>query len=71
MLACSSSISLDLYVSSAFFFFASDYRHIAEVPTAYHAKSSIFASLPKCPYVTDSREGKPDAKLALQVFEVQ
>ena len=58
-------------MSFVFFLFASDYGHIAEVRTAYHAKSAIFVSLPKCPYVTDSREGKPDAKLAPQVFEVQ
>src|SRR6202051_3342590 len=47
------------------------YEHIAEVPTAYRAKSSIFVPELKRLYVADSGKGKPDAKLALQIFEVQ
>jgi DNA-binding beta-propeller fold protein YncE len=47
------------------------YEHIAEVPTAYRAKSSIFVPDLKRLYVADSGKGKPDAKLALQIFEVQ
>jgi DNA-binding beta-propeller fold protein YncE len=47
------------------------YEHIAEVPTAFRAKSSIFVPQLKRLYVADSGKGKPDAKLALQVFEVQ
>jgi DNA-binding beta-propeller fold protein YncE len=50
---------------------ADHYEHIAEVPTAYRAKSSIFVPELKRLYVADSGKGKPDAKLALQVFEVQ
>jgi hypothetical protein len=41
------------------------------VPTAYRAKSSIFVPELKRLYVADSGKGKPDAKLALQIFEVQ
>ena len=47
------------------------YEHIAEIPTAYRAKSSIFVPELKRLYVADSGKGKPDAKLALQIFEVQ
>jgi DNA-binding beta-propeller fold protein YncE len=50
---------------------ANHYQHIAEVPTAYRAKSSIFVPELKRLYVADSGKGKPDAKLALQIFEVQ
>jgi DNA-binding beta-propeller fold protein YncE len=50
---------------------ADHYEHIAEVPTAFRAKSSIFVPELKRLYVADSGKGKPDAKLALQVFEVQ
>lgn len=50
---------------------ADHYEHIAEVPTAFRAKSSIFVPERKRLYVADSGKGKPDAKLALQIFEVQ
>ena len=50
---------------------ADHYKHIAEVPTAFRAKSSIFVPQLKRLYVADSGKGKPDAKLALQIFEVQ
>jgi DNA-binding beta-propeller fold protein YncE len=50
---------------------ADHYEHVAEVPTAYRAKSSIFVPRLKRLYVADSGKGKPDAKLALQIFEVQ
>jgi DNA-binding beta-propeller fold protein YncE len=50
---------------------ADHYEHVAEVPTAYRAKSSIFVPELKRLYVADSGKGKPDAKLALQIFEVQ
>ena len=50
---------------------ADHYERIAEVPTAYRAKSSIFVPELKRLYVADSGKGKPDAKLALQIFEVQ
>ena len=47
------------------------YEHISEVPTAYRAKSSIFVPELKRLYIADSGKGKADAKLALQIFEVQ
>jgi DNA-binding beta-propeller fold protein YncE len=50
---------------------ADHYEHVAEVPTAYRAKSSIFVPQLNRLYVADSGKGKPDAKLALQIFEVQ
>jgi DNA-binding beta-propeller fold protein YncE len=50
---------------------ADHYEHIAEVPTAYRAKSSIFVPELNRLYVADSGKGKPDAKLALQIFDVQ
>jgi len=50
---------------------ADHYEHIAEVPTAYRAKSSIFVPDLKLLYVAASDKGKPDANLALQIYEVQ
>lgn len=50
---------------------ADHYEHTAEIPTAYRAKSSIFVPQLNRLYVADSGKGKPDAKLALQIFEVQ
>ena len=50
---------------------ADHYEHIAEVPTAYRAKSSIFVPELNRLYVADSGKGKPDVKLALQIFEAQ
>jgi len=50
---------------------ADHYEHIAEVPTAYRAKSSIFVPDLKRLYVAASGKGKPDAKLELQIYEVQ
>lgn len=50
---------------------ADHYEHIAEVPTAYRAKSSIFVPDLKRLYVAASGKGKPDAKLALKIYEVQ
>ncbi|NDQ56012.1 MAG: YncE family protein [Acidipila sp.] len=49
---------------------ADHYRHIAEVPTAYRAKTSIFVPQLNRLYVALSGKGKPDAKLALQIYEV-
>jgi len=50
---------------------ADHYEHVAEVPTAYRAKTSMFVHELKRLYVADSGKGKPDAKLALQIFEIQ
>ena len=50
---------------------ADHYQHIAEVPTAYRAKTSIFVPELNRLYVALSGKGKPDAKLALQIYEVQ
>lgn len=50
---------------------ADHYEHIAEVLTAYRAKSSIFVPDLKRLYVAASGKGKPDAKLALHIYEVQ
>jgi DNA-binding beta-propeller fold protein YncE len=47
------------------------YDHIAEVPTAYRAKSSIFVPELKRLYVAASGKGKPDAKLELLIYEVE
>jgi DNA-binding beta-propeller fold protein YncE len=50
---------------------ADHYEHIAEVPSAFRAKSSIFVPELKKLYVAASGKGKPDAKLQLMVFETQ
>lgn len=50
---------------------ADHYVHLAEVPTAYRAKSSIYVPELNRLYIAASGKNKPDAKLALLVFEAQ
>ena len=50
---------------------ADHYEHVAQVPTAYRAKSSICVPDLKRLYVAVSGKGKPDAKLELQIYEAQ
>lgn len=50
---------------------ADHYEHLAEVPTAYRAKSSVFVPELNRLYVAASSKGKPDAKNALLIYEVQ
>jgi DNA-binding beta-propeller fold protein YncE len=50
---------------------ADHYEHVAEVPTAYRAKSSIFVPQLNRLYIAFSSKGKADAKMALQIYEVQ
>jgi hypothetical protein len=50
---------------------ADHYGEIAEVPTAYRAKSSIFVPELKRLYVAASGKGKPDANLQVLIYEVQ
>ena len=47
------------------------YEHLAEVPTAYRAKSSVFVPDLNRLYVAVSGKGKPDAKLELRIYEAQ
>jgi DNA-binding beta-propeller fold protein YncE len=50
---------------------ADHYSHIADVPTGYRAKTSIYVPELNRLYVAVSGKGKPNPKMALQVFEVQ
>jgi DNA-binding beta-propeller fold protein YncE len=50
---------------------ADHYEHVAEIPTAYRAKSSIFVPRLSRLYVAVSGKGKPDATLALKIFEAR
>ena len=50
---------------------ADHYTHAADVPTGYRAKTSIYVPELSRLYIAVSGKGKPDAKLALQVFDVQ
>jgi DNA-binding beta-propeller fold protein YncE len=50
---------------------ADHYSHVADVPTGYRAKTSIYVPELNRLYIAVSGKGKPDAKLALQVFNVQ
>ena len=50
---------------------ANRYEHLFELPTAYRAKSSVFVPQLNRLYVAVSGKGKPDAKLALQIYQVQ
>src|SRR5258708_1095019 len=50
---------------------ADHYEHLAEVPSAWRAKSSIFVPELNRLYVAASGKGRPDAKLQLLVFETR
>ena len=50
---------------------ADHYEHLAEVPTAYRAKSSIFVPELNRLYLAASSKGKPEAKMALLIYEAQ
>jgi DNA-binding beta-propeller fold protein YncE len=50
---------------------ADHYSHVADVPTGYRAKTSIYVPELNRLYIAVSGKGKPDAKLASQVFNVQ
>jgi DNA-binding beta-propeller fold protein YncE len=50
---------------------ADHYTHLADIKTGYRAKTSIFVPELNRLYIAVSGKGKPDAKLSLQVYEVQ
>jgi DNA-binding beta-propeller fold protein YncE len=50
---------------------ADHYEHVAEVPTGFRAKTSILVPELNRLYVAVSGKGKPDAQLALRIFEIQ
>lgn len=50
---------------------ADHYRSIAEVPTGYRARTSVFVPSLNRLYVAVSAKGKPDAKMSLQIYSVQ
>jgi DNA-binding beta-propeller fold protein YncE len=50
---------------------ADHYETIAEVPTGFRAKTSLFIPSLSRLYVAVSGKGKPDAQLALQIYQVQ
>jgi DNA-binding beta-propeller fold protein YncE len=50
---------------------ADHYEHVAEVPTGYRAKTSVFVPELKRLYVAVSGKGKPDAQMAMQIYDVQ
>jgi DNA-binding beta-propeller fold protein YncE len=50
---------------------ADHYEHVAEVPTGFRAKTSVFVPQLDRLYIAVSGKGKPDAKLALQIYQVQ
>ncbi len=47
------------------------YAHVADVPTAFRAKTSILVPELNRLYIAVSGKGKPDAKLALRVYDIQ
>jgi DNA-binding beta-propeller fold protein YncE len=49
---------------------ADHYKHVADVPTGFRAKTSIFVPELNRLYVAVSGKGKSDAQLALQVYDV-
>jgi hypothetical protein len=50
---------------------ADRYEQIAEVPTGFRAKTSLYIPSLNRLYLAVSGKGKPDAKLALQIYQVQ
>jgi DNA-binding beta-propeller fold protein YncE len=50
---------------------ADHYEQIAEIPTGFRAKTSLYMPQLNRLYVVVSGKGKPDAKLALQIYQVQ
>jgi DNA-binding beta-propeller fold protein YncE len=50
---------------------ADHYEHVAEVPTAYRAKSSILVPQLNRLYVAASSKGKPGATMALLIYDIQ
>jgi len=49
---------------------ADHYEQIAEVPTGYRAKTSLFVPQLNRLYIAVSGKGKPGAKLAMQIYQV-
>jgi len=47
------------------------YTHVADVPTGFRARTSILVPELNRLYIAVSGKGKPDAKLALQIYEIQ
>ena len=50
---------------------ADHYSHVADVPTGFRARTSILVPELNRLYIAVSGKGKPDAKLALQIYELQ
>jgi len=50
---------------------ADHYTHLADVPTGFRARTSILVPELNRLYIAVSGKGKPDAKLALQIYEIQ
>jgi hypothetical protein len=50
---------------------ADHYSHLADVPTGYRAKTSIYVPELNRLYIAVSGKGKPNPKMALQVYDVQ
>jgi hypothetical protein len=50
---------------------ADNYIHVADVPTGFRARTSILIPELNRLYIAVSGKGKPDAKLALQIYELQ
>jgi hypothetical protein len=50
---------------------ADHYSRLADVPTGYRAKTSIYVPELNRLYIAVSGKGRPDPKMALQVYDVQ
>jgi len=50
---------------------ADHYTHIGDVPTGFRARTSILVPELNRLYIAVSGKGKPDARLSLQVYEIQ
>jgi DNA-binding beta-propeller fold protein YncE len=50
---------------------ADHYTHVADVPTGFRARTSILVPELNRLYIAISGKGKADAKLALQIYEIQ
>ena len=49
---------------------ADHYRHVADVPTGFRARTSVFVPSLNRLYVAVSAKGKPGAKMSMQIYDV-
>jgi len=49
---------------------ADHYEHVAEVPTGFRARTSVFVPTLNRLYIAVSGKGKADAQLSMQIYDL-